>query len=186
VSDKSYSILFVGSVGGVLVALSGDVPLLGGCLQCLGGFLVGGAGVWHYTRDRPHGVGGGTGAGLGAGAAVVAALVNGAIGAVFRAVGLRPSWEESTRQAIQRMREVGSPEQQIEMARQLLESTGFLAMIAGCGLLLYALLGAGGGMIGAAIFYDDELPEAPSDGTAPGAQDDASSGGTESNRDGSV
>lgn len=155
-SDKWSAIVLVGSVAGVVVAAGRGIPVLRGCVDCLVALIAGGAVVWYYAQDQPAGVEGGTGAGLGAGTAVVTAVVTGLLEGIFSLLGLRPGWDETRQQALQRMREVGSPEPQIEMMRQLFESFWFPVSIMACGLLLYVILGAVGGLIGASIFGQEE------------------------------
>ncbi len=151
-SDKGSAIVFVGGIAGALLVLVGSLPYVGVCVNALIILIAGGAVVRSYAQDQSVAVGGKAGAGLGAATAVVAAVVNGAIGAVLTMIGVQPGWDEAAREGVRRMREMGSPEQQIEMMRQLLESTWFIAAVMGCGLFLYAFLGMIGGIIGASFF----------------------------------
>ena len=186
-SDKAYAVVFIGAIAGAVTAVGSGIPYLGACINCLSALVAGGAVVWYYTKDRGGGVTGRTGAGLGAGTAAVAALVNGAIGGILSLVGARPGWDEAAEEAVRRMRTAGSPEEQIEMVRQMFESPVFLAGVMGCTLILYALLGAIGGAIGASVFGEDDpvSPDELDSGTGSGPQA-GSSGDGPSNREGSV
>lgn len=155
-SDKTAAIVVVGSVAGALTALVGDIPYLGTCLSCLVALGAGAGAVWHYTENRSGSVAGTTGASLGAGASAFAAVVSSLLGVVLSAVGLRPSMQERFRQGIERMRQQGMSEQQIEMAREMFGSSTFLATTLGCTLVLYAIFGAIGGAAGASFFGEEE------------------------------
>ena len=140
----------------MITAAASSIPYLGACLSCLVALGAGIAVVWYHDQNVSAVVSGGTGAGLGAGAAAVAALVSGLIGGVLSFVGLRPGWSQAGERAVERMREQGSPEQQVEMVRQMFESPFLPVAIVGCSLILYAILGAAGGAIGVALFGSDE------------------------------
>ncbi len=155
-SDKGTAVVFVGAVTGALISIVSSLPYLGVCVEGLLVLVAGGAVVWYYTRGRSVTVRAGGGAGFGAATAVVAALVNGAIGAVLTMIGVQPGWDEAAQQGIEQMREMGSPEQQIESMRQLLESPWFIAGVMGCGLIFYVILGTFGGLIGASIYGQEE------------------------------
>jgi len=156
VSEKGTAVVFVGAVVGALISIVSSLPYLGVCVEGLLVLVAGGAVIRYYTRGRSVTVGGGMGAGLGAATAVVAALVNGAIGAVLTMTGVQPGWDEAAQQGIQRMREMGSPEQQIESMRQLFESSWFIVGVMGCGLIFYVVLGTIGGVIGASMYGQEE------------------------------
>jgi hypothetical protein len=138
------------------MAAATSIPFLGACIACLAALGAGAAAVWYHDRTFSPVTSGGTGAGLGAGAAAVAALVSGLIGGVLSFVGLRPGWSQAGERAVERMRQQGSPEQQVEMVRQMFESPFLPVAIVGCSLILYAILGAAGGAIGVALFGSDE------------------------------
>jgi hypothetical protein len=150
------ALLVVGVVGGVIYAVTSAIPLVGGCLGCL--LLIGvGAGVPWQVKQGGHGaMETGTAALYGAGAAVVATLVSGLIAGLLILVGLRPGLEAVREEALKQFEEM--PPEQAEAARAIVESGSFWVVLFGCGLVLYAILGAIGGAIGASVFGDDADP----------------------------
>lgn len=163
--SKTQSILIGGVSMAVAAALLGLVPVVGGCLTCVAVLGAGLVAVWHYTETYNLTITGGTGAGMGLAAAVVLGLVDLLIGFVLAAVGLQPGFGEGRQAALQGLQNSGLEPEQLEQARQIVESPLFVPGIIACTLLVYALLGAIGGAIGAASFKKGG--DAPAATTAP-------------------
>lgn len=149
--SKTQSILLSGGVIGIVLVVVQFIPWVGACLCVLAILGAGLLAVWHYTDTYQLTVAGGTGAGMGALAAVAAGIVDGVIGLIFQALGLVPSAEEAAQAFLEGMQQAGSGEQ-AEAVRQLVESPLFLIAVFGIQLLIFAVLGAIGGAIGASLF----------------------------------
>lgn len=155
------ALLAVGIIGGVVYAVANAIPIVGGCLGCL--LLIGvGAGVPWQVKQGGHGaMETGTAALHGAGAALVASTVSGLIAGLLVLVGLRPGLGAARAEALKQFEEM--PPEQAEAARAIVESDAFWLVAFGCGFVLYAILGAIGGVIGASVFGDDAA-SAPAQG----------------------
>ncbi len=164
--SKVQSILLGGVSMGVAVAIFNFIPVVGGVLCCVAVIGAGVLAVWHYTNTYHLTITGGAGAGMGVLAAIVAAVVSSLLNALFTLVGLAPGWGEMREQMMEGMqRGAGDPEQ-METFRQLFESVWFVPGIILCSIVIYALLGAIGGAIGAASFKqggDTPAAETPPD-----------------------
>lgn len=150
--SRAQSVLIGGVVIGVAIAILDFVPFLGQCLACLAIVGAGVLAVWHYTSTYNLTITGGTGAGMGALAAIVAAIVDGLFGFVFAALGLTISPQEAMRRSVDQMREGGMSPEQVEAVQQFVESPLFLPSVMFCAIVIYALLGAIGGAVGASIY----------------------------------
>ncbi len=160
--SKLQSILLGGATMGIAAAVFGLFPTVGACLGCLAFIGAGLLAVWHYTTTYALTITGGTGASMGAGAGVVGAVASSIIQALMALVGLAPSWADIQGEMMRGMEEGGVPPEQMETWRQVLESPLSIVGFVLCGLLLYAVLGAVGGAIGASVFKKGgETPAAP-------------------------
>lgn len=147
--SKTQSILLGGAIVGVLVALLSQIPVVGGCIACLGYAAAGVVGVWHYTNTNELTIASGNGAGMGALAGVVAALIASLIGYVLMTMGLIPDMQ----QVLEQMSESGQmPDEQLEMMEGIFNSPLFFGGMIVLSTILGAILGAIGGAIGASMF----------------------------------
>lgn len=159
--NKSQSILLAGAAIGVAAPILGLIPGVGSCLACIAYILAGLLAVWHYT-DRHHlTITGGQGAGLGALAGIVAMAIASILGFLFMSIGLTPPWREAFEEQLDASgMDPAQIDQFMEMASSPLFIVGFILL----GLVIYAIMGALGGVIGASVFkkgdgFFDERPE---------------------------
>ena len=159
--NKSQSILLAGAAIGVTAAILGLIPAIGSCLACVAYICAGVLAVWHYT-DRHHlTLKGGQGAGIGALAGIVAMAVASILGFLFMAIGLTPP----IRQVIEEQLDAsGMDPAQAEQIMEMTSSPLFIVGVFLVALVIYAILGAIGGAIGASVFkkekdFFEESPE---------------------------
>jgi hypothetical protein len=158
--SKTQSILLAGVAIGVAAALFSLIPMAGSCLACIAYLCAGLLAVWHYTNTHQVTITGGQGAGIGALAGIVAMIVASILGYLFMAIGLAPNWQDMMMQQLEASGM--DPEQQEQMAEFFsspLVWVGFILL----GLVLYAIIGAIGGAIGASVFKKgrDTFGESP-------------------------
>ncbi len=147
--DKSQSILLAGAAVGVAATLVSLVPVVGGCVACLIYIGAGVMAVWHYTDRHQLTIGGGQGAGLGALAALVAMVVSGLLSFLFTTIGLTPPLRQVISEQLSTSGlDPAQADQFMEMASSPLFIVGVILFVA----VIYALLGALGGAIGASAF----------------------------------
>ena len=155
-SGKSQSILLGGAIVGAVVGLSGLIPILGGCLGCIGYIAAGLVATWHFTNENEVTLDGGSGAGMGALAGVVAGVVGGLIGLLLMQLGLTPGpgdimdmfsgMEGMDPEQLEAMEEqMGGMEDMMSSPAVMIGATLF-------GIVIGAILGAIGGAIGASMF----------------------------------
>ena len=158
--SKTQSILLGGGAIGVAAALLSLIPAAGGCLACLAVIGAGVLAVWHYTDTYNLTITGGQGAGMGALAGVVALVVAGLIGFLFQAIGLTPGFTEAFQEGFRQGN--ADPEQAEQILELITGPVGIITFIV-VGLILYAILGMIGGVIGASIFKKGGTSAAPAD-----------------------
>ncbi len=147
--SKTQSILLGGAIAGVVLTLVARIPVVGGCIGCLGYIVAGLIVVWHYTNTHALTIEGGAGAGMGALGGVVAALVGSVVSYALMAMGLVPGVEEM----IQEMYNSGAmEEEQLEVIAGFLNSPLATVAFVALGTIFGAILGAIGGAIGASMF----------------------------------
>lgn len=148
-STKSQSIFLAGAAIGVLAAILGLIPAVGGCLACIAYIGAGVLAVWHYTDRHQLTLKGGQGAGMGALAGIVAMAVASILSFLFMAFGLTPP----LRQLIEdQLDSSGMDPAQIEQIMEMTSSPLFIIGVFLVALVIYAILGAIGGAIGASVF----------------------------------
>ncbi len=150
--SKAQSVLIGGVSMAVVAAIVGFFPVVGGCLTCVAVLASGLIAVWHYTSTYDLTLTGGAGAAMGAAAGVVVTIVGIVLNFVLAALGLRPGFGEGRRAALQGLEDSGLEPEQLDQFRGLIESAAFPVVIIVCTLLVYVILGAIGGAIGAASF----------------------------------
>ncbi len=159
--NKSQSIILAGAAIGVAAAILGLIPAIGSCLSCIAYICAGLLAVWHYTDRHNLTLKGGEGAGLGALAGIVAMAVASILGFLFMAIGLTPP----IRQVIEDQLDAsGLDPAQAEQIMEMASSPLFIVGIFLVALVIYAILGAIGGVIGASVFkkgndFFEENPE---------------------------
>ncbi len=147
--NKSQSIFLAGAAIGVLAAILGLIPAIGSCLACIAYICAGVLAVWHYTDRHQLTVKGGQGAGMGALAGIVAMAVASIISFLFMAIGLTPP----LRQLIEdQLDSSGMDPAQAEQIMEMTSSPLFIIGVFLVALVIYAILGAIGGAIGASVF----------------------------------
>lgn len=151
-------------LGAVVTALVGVIlafpaqsgnPVLGFVACCLpaiiGGLLV----TWHYTNTHGVPLNLGSGAKYGAVTAALGAVGGAVLQLLLTAVGVFPNTAERIEMQRDRMLEQGMTEEQIEQGMQMVEfftGPGGQAISIAIGVVLFALIGALGGLIGAKVF----------------------------------
>lgn len=147
--SKTQSILLGGAICGVILTLIARIPVVGGCIGCLGYIIAGLVVVWHYTHTHTLTIEGGAGAGMGALGGIVAALVGSVVSVAMISLGLAPGVEE----ILQELYNAGTlPEEQLEAIADFLNSSLAMVVFVVVGALFGAILGAIGGAIGASVF----------------------------------
>ncbi|MFK7844538.1 MAG: hypothetical protein AB8G77_04495 [Rhodothermales bacterium] len=147
--NKYQSIFLGGAITGALIPLIGLVPVVGGCISCLGYSIAGIVAVWHFTSTHELTIEGGTGAGMGALAGIVTAIVGSVVSYVLIELGLAPG----TDQIVQDLADSGAFEDEmLDSIAGFFESPLSYLLFIGVGCLLGAILGAVGGAIGASMF----------------------------------
>lgn len=147
--SKTQSILLGGAICGVVLTLVARIPVVGGCIGCLGYIIAGLVVVWHYTNTHALTIEGGSGAGMGALGGIVAALVGSVVSYAMISLGLAPGMDAM----LQEMYNAGTmPEEQLEAIAEFMDSPLAIVVFVAAGMLIGAILGAIGGAIGASVF----------------------------------
>jgi len=163
--SKSQSILLAGVAIGVAATLLSLIPGIGGCLACLTYIGAGILAVWHYTDRYRLTLQGGQGAGMGALAGIVAMATASILSFLLMTTGLTPPW----RQVIaDQLNTSGMDSAQAEQIMEMMSSPLFIVGVIMVALVVYVLLGAIGGVIGASVFkrggdFFDDTPANPTD-----------------------
>lgn len=149
-SPRSQSIL----IGGLVTAvLSTSVLGLINLICCLGVIIGAVVAVWHYTSSQRLTITAGQGASIGALSAIVGALISTVLNLALTSLGLDFSgvFNEAM---LDLFRDMMPPEQIAEMERQMREgqSAGQLIVSSVIAIFVFAIFGAAGGAIGAALF----------------------------------
>ncbi len=147
--DKFQSILLAGIAIGVAASILGLIPFVGSCLACIAYVGAGLLAVWHYTDRHQLTLKGGQGAGIGALAGIVAMVAASAIQLLLMATDLRPSLEQIIADQLDTS---GMDPAQVEQIMNMVESPFFIVGIVLVALVIYSILGAIGGAIGASTF----------------------------------
>lgn len=147
--NKSQSILLAGAAIGVAAPILALIPAVGSCFSCIAYVCAGLLAVWHYTDRHNLTLKGGEGAGLGALAGIVAMAVASLLSFLFTAIGLTPP----IRQVIEDQLDAsGVDPAQAEQIMEMASSPLFIVAFFIVALIIYAILGAIGGVIGANVF----------------------------------
>ncbi len=157
--EKTQSIL----LGGLVVGLLSTSYLGLINMACCAGVIIGAVvTVWHYTDTYELTIKAGEGASLGAMAAVVGGLIAMVLNFILVKMGIRAD-QAIAEFMLERFRENMPPEQYEEAIEQLNQpvtiGTYLKSQWYGASLIIYAVFGAIGGVIGAALFKKG--PEAP-------------------------
>lgn len=153
--DKSQSIILAGAAVGIGAAILNLVPTVGGCIACLAYLGAGILAVWHYTDRHQLTLKGGQGAGLGALAGVLAGIVAFVLQLLFQTIGLAPDWREAMEEGFANS---NMDPAQIDEIMQTMSSPLVMVGLVVVGLILNAVIGAIGGVIGASLFKKDAGP----------------------------
>lgn len=147
--SKSQSILLAGAAIGVAATILALIPVIGSCLACItyigGGVLA----VWHYTDRHQLTLSGAQGAGMGALAGIVAMAVAGILQFLFMSMGLTPPFREVIADQLDTS---GMDPAQADQILAMASSPLFIVGVVLVALVVYAILGAIGGAIGASLF----------------------------------
>jgi hypothetical protein len=130
--------------------------LAGTAICCLGALGAGLVAAWHYASTNEVTIPGGEGAGMGAAAGALSAILAGLLSYALIAAGILPDPEVVMQEMLDTM-----PADQREMAERF---SGLGSGPAGwvVNALIYAVIGALGGAIGAAVFKrGGEVPPEP-------------------------
>lgn len=120
--------------------------MAGSAICCLGVIGAGLVAVWHYASTHSLTIPGGEGAGMGAAAGAIGALLAGVLGYVLIAAGILPDPEVMMEEMLETM-----PEEQREMAERFGGfGTGPVGWLINA--VIFAAIGAIGGVIGASLF----------------------------------
>lgn len=150
--DKSQSIILAGVAIGIAAAILNLIPTVGGCVACLIYLGAGMLAVWHYTDRHQLTLKGAQGAGLGALAGVLAGIIAFVLQLLFQAVGIAPGWREAMERGFENS---NMDPAQIEEIMQTMTSPLVMIGLILVGLILNAVVGAIGGVIGASLFKKD-------------------------------
>lgn len=158
--NKIQSILLAGAAVGVSAVIIGFIPVVGDCVACLLFLAAGVIAVWHYTDRHDLTLKGGQGLVLGAVAGLVAGAVQAVLERVFVGLGLKPGWQEEMQRSFDQS---GMDPAQLEQIQGWLSSPGAYIGIAAVALVMCAIAGGIGGVIGANVFKreSDVLGEDP-------------------------
>lgn len=149
-SDKLQSIL----IGGAVVAVL-STSYLGfiNCLCCAGVIVGAMTAVWHYANTNSLTIPSGEGAVIGMSAAVAGSVIAFFVNLILSSLGLGA--EQAIQNFILNMfADSMDPDQLAQMEEQFEASSSFGArlMNGAIGVVIYAVFGAVGGVIGAAVF----------------------------------
>lgn len=171
-SDSLRSTLLIGGGIGLLSGLiAAVVQGFGSSFACLAVLLIGVVVVWYHTNQTGDAVSGGDGAAMGAGAAAVMVVVESIVQGLLMGLGLVPTYADKQQEALRQLDQL--PAEQAEIARSIIEWDWLIPATLGCTLLVYVVVGAISGAIGAAIFKSDDADASPADEPRPPTSDDA-------------
>jgi len=154
------SFLLAALIGGLIMGVLGNIPLLNliNCLLCAWVWLSGILAVYLYRRFEiaNPALSVGQGLALGAVAGVIGAIIGSIVGAIFGGIGLA-----ALSSAVRSM--PGYDPSSMDSFTNLIAGGGFSLITLTCDLVLYALFGAIGGLIGTALIWKapTALPPAP-------------------------
>ncbi|MEL7363842.1 MAG: hypothetical protein AAFN13_17325 [Bacteroidota bacterium] len=157
-NEKQTSIL----IGGLVVTVLSTSYLGFINFVCCLGVLVGAiVTVWHYTSTNTVTISGGDGAKMGVLAALIGLVASAVINYVLALVGLDAT-AFVNQLVLDRFGDAMPPEQVAEIERQIADGPRISDVVTslGVGSILYALFGAVGGVIGAALFKKGESDHA--------------------------
>lgn len=146
---KSQSIFLAGAAIGVAAAILGLIPAIGSCLACIAYIGSGALAVWHYTDRHQLTLQGSQGAGMGALAGMVAMAIASILSYLFMAIGLTPPLRQLIEEQLDSS---GMDPAQAEQIMEMTTSPLFIIGVFLVALVIYAILGAIGGAIGATVF----------------------------------
>ena len=152
-STKQTSIVIGGLVGGVLS--TSPISVIN-CLCCLGVILGAMAGIWYYTDREQITVETADAAVMGAGMGVLAAVFSAAFTYLLGSIGLVPTSEDQLQNAMQQEGMTEEGRQMLRNIQEYMSSVGGMILITGVSAFIYAIFGAIGGAIGAALFKKGE------------------------------
>lgn len=155
--SKLQSILLAGVAVGVASSLFNLIPVAGSCFACLAYLAAGVLAVWHYTNNHRLTISGGQGAGLGALAGIAAMVVATGLSYLFSVIGLTLGWREQMLQQFEASDM--DPAMQDQIMGYFESPFIWVAMIL-MGVVIYGIIGAIGGAIGASIFKKGQDPYA--------------------------
>ena len=149
-SPKGQSILLG---AGVVAVLSTSYLGFVNCLCCAG--VIGGAmvAVWHYTTNNNLTIPAGEGAVIGLLAAVVGGIIAVILNLMLTGIGLGA--DEAIREfALEYLRDAVPPDQLDELEEQMEagQTAGAILINGVCSVVIFAIFGAIGGVIGASVF----------------------------------
>lgn len=152
-----YAVL--GLIVAVLAVKGGQTgATVSGLLSCVLMLLVPMVAVWHHTSTNKTTISLGAGAGMGALSLIIGGAIAAGVQKVLQLIGTLPSDAEMMRIARAQMVQQGLTAEQMAPALSMAEMfQGPLGIAAG--LLVAALVGAIGGLIGAAIFKKGSTDE---------------------------
>ena len=155
-SPKMQSMVMGGLVGGLLLVLSAffgqSSQIVSGIMCCVAGIAGPLLASWHYTSNSELTMSSGQGAGLGAVVGSISALISTIFNYALQAAGILPTQEEGIEMARRTMEEQGMSAEQIEQNLQFAEMFSSPVLAIGVGLVMMVVIGAIGGIIGAAMF----------------------------------
>lgn len=145
--SKTQSILLGGLVAGLLS--TSYLGLIN--LACCAGVIIGAVvAVWHYTNTYNLTISGGQGAAMGALAAVIGAVIGGLLSYLLQFIGI-PGVQELFQGSFEQFLSEEQLEQ-LEAQQEMAENIGAVLLGIGINMLIYAIFGAVGGVIGANVF----------------------------------
>jgi hypothetical protein len=145
-SNKGTSILTGGLAIALLATLLALIPTIGPFISCLGVIAGAMVAVWHYTSTYGVSLPAGEGAGVGALAGVVGAILGILLGLLLVQAGVIPDPQQVVQEQLRDM-----PAEQREMAERMARwGQGPIGWI--ISIVIYSILGAIGGAIGASVF----------------------------------
>lgn len=149
-SPKGQSILLG---AGVVAVLSTSYLGFVNCLCCAGVIAGAMVAVWHYTTNNNLTIPAGEGAVIGLLAAVAGGLIALVLNLILTGIGLGA--DEAIREfALEYLRDAVPPDQldDIEEQMEAGQTAGAIVINGLCSVVIYAIFGALGGVIGASVF----------------------------------
>ena len=151
--NKTESIFLVGVIAGLVGLLASFIPAAGDIVGCLASIGAGMLVVWHYVDKHNVTLSSGQGIGLGVLTCLVAGVTGFALDFLLRTTGIKPSWQEEIRQGIE---QGGTNMAQLGWFGEFMMSPYVVFAGFGIGLVISALLGLVGGLIGSKMFKADD------------------------------